>query len=487
MSSHLVGYATCAGVTERKVFRTPVARAQYVLEQTIFAQYLKATSHNITACVQDYLDAVEDLKKGLPKSLPGNPMENLYAKYVQAILAPWSVTINEMETLLSLEDPKLEWKPSLKREFYLPFLNQMGYGIPDSCPDGTIDNPIIYAPALVRTTVPYTGVAVPYPDQLCISMYTFCDGITKYTFVPGSMNTDGYGGRGRGIDFLSSWLKQMTFSDFNISYLFGILSSFVLEHGRHAMPLKNRDSYMYSVLDTCYEIIAYPEDMVISQDKKGHSTRRNKRTPYGVKQFTDLLKSFLQQYRIVNDENAYVLGLFLNKVGEYDDALISYFTEDKESISYASLTSFKQSVFSESMDDRLTVSTEASTPEVPMDDDPDSTDTTIPEEEEGTDDTVSTGEDDITYARDPLKLLMELAKPNESFSDHLYRRLVMERLTCVIKNPPRAMPTSEILLMKRWMSLWVNLVSIQTIRDFLSRLSFQLMDTKQVKGTEALA
>jgi hypothetical protein len=77
---------------------------------------------------------------------------------------------------------------------------------------------------------------------------------------------------------------------------------------------------------------------------------------------------------------------------------------------------------------------------------------------------------------DPDKMLLELANPSESMSDYIYREMVSMRISALLKNPPANARPNDLLMLKRWKSRWLYLVSIACLRDFLSRVSLRLSD-----------
>ena len=218
-----------------------------------------------------------------------------------------------------------------------------------------------------------------------------------------------------------------------------------------------------------------------------------------------MLRRLYEQHRIANPADTKVFAVFLSKCdGLFDRQLIDYFYKPASEITAMEASAFKRSEFSQYMEYKLSAGTEAIASE---DGDIDTSDDEPIEEDMTMDDSgdldSSLGEDqdqggldstdlpsgdsaDTPLKRDPLRQLIELAKPVEGLSDYLYRRLVLQRMLTVISNPPRSLTTAELTIMKRWVTYWINLLSVASIKDFLSRLSFQLMDIKNVKGDELL-
>lgn len=76
---------------------------------------------------------------------------------------------------------------------------------------------------------------------------------------------------------------------------------------------------------------------------------------------------------------------------------------------------------------------------------------------------------------DPDKMLLELSNPqSEPMTDYVYREIVAQRISNLIKQPPRNARPNDIVMLKRWKSRWLYLASIACLRDFLTRVSLRL-------------
>lgn len=71
-------------------------------------------------------------------------------------------------------------------------------------------------------------------------------------------------------------------------------------------------------------------------------------------------------------------------------------------------------------------------------------------------------------------MLLELGSPVESLSDFLYRDLVSRRISYILKNPPENARPDVLELLKTWKNQWLFIVSIPTIRDFLSKIAIRI-------------
>ncbi len=82
---------------------------------------------------------------------------------------------------------------------------------------------------------------------------------------------------------------------------------------------------------------------------------------------------------------------------------------------------------------------------------------------------------------DSVMQLLELVKPDEKFSDYIYRKLLTERMIRVIKNPPQQMSKAQISILKSWLTHWINLVSVSSLKSFLTKFQFDFMGIKTYK------
>jgi hypothetical protein len=75
---------------------------------------------------------------------------------------------------------------------------------------------------------------------------------------------------------------------------------------------------------------------------------------------------------------------------------------------------------------------------------------------------------------DPKLMLLEMASPDESLSDYIFRETVSLRIDNFLRNPPENASPNDLLMLKRWRSSWLWLTSISCLRDFLTRLKLRL-------------
>lgn len=496
MGGLLVRYAFTADYGKNELILpmlSPVDRARAVFEQVVYAYYIRHTVKNITACLEDYFTLVEEMVASLPKVAQSNyTLSEVYGTAIDAIHNFPNGNYATYHNLLSMPTESELWKPSFPAEAYLPYFHQLGCGHPTSEEHGDVlPHAVILVPTLEKYHRPISNVLSRPETGLRIRFIpvTFQD----YTFI----NPDNYPFRytnNNHEQLLCNMLVNMNMTDWDIDKIIGLFSMFVVEPGRHHMKLPSL--YNKGIADICYDIVMNPKP------HKPKSCKMDNRVS-GVGIFLSMLRKLYEQHRIANPADMKVFAVFLSKCdGVFNRQLIDYFYKPASEITAMEANAFKQSEFSRYMEYKLSTGMEAIASE---DGDIDTSIDEPIEEDMTIDDDMdnSLGEDqdqgglgstnpslgdvaDTPLKRDPLRQLIELAKPVEGLSDYLYRRLVLQRMLTVINNPPTSLTTAELVIMKRWVTYWINLLSVASIKDFLSRLSFQLMDIKNVKGDELL-
>jgi len=473
---------------------SPVDRARAVFEQVVYAHYIKHTVRNITACLEDYFSEVQEMVNSLPKVAQSNyNLSEVYGTAIDAIHNFPHGNYATYHNLLSMPTESKLWEPTFPAEAYLPYFHQLGCGHPVSEEYGEVlPNAVLLVPTLEKyhrpvsdvLSAPETGIRIQF-RRISFGDYAFTGQIPIFRY--NSHNHE---------ELLCNLLTNMNMTDWDIDKLIGLFSMFTVEPGKYHM--KAPSLYVRGISDVCYDIVMNPAK------RKPKSCKMDTRVS-GVGIFLNMLRKLYEQHRIANPADMKVFAVFLSKCdGLFNRQLIDYFYKPASEITAMEANAFKQSEFSQYMEYKLSAGMEAIASE---DGDIDTSNDEPIEEDMDMDDSgdldSSLGEDqdqgglgstdlplgdsaDTPLKRDPLRQLIELAKPTEGLSDYLYRRLVLQRMLTVISNPPRSLTTAELTIMKRWVTYWINLLSVASIKDFLSRLSFQLMDIKNVKGDELL-
>lgn len=283
---------------------------------------------------------------------------------------------------------------------------------------------------------------------------------------------------GKAYPTLSSLIERFNFKDYSVDDILPIYASFSLDHDKYVMT--NSDT---TVSDICFDLVTgssyvpgHPAGLVcLAVDKAD---------------FIQTLRTMVQEGRLAKVESVELFGELLTKLGESPD-LVNYFTQPITLISAAEAFAFRSSDFTVLVNDRFLAGMEA------MDEGTEGTDDEAgsSEETEGLEEDVpegeatgselesadgsssaTTAEEDEKPQIDPKQMLLELAQPDESMSDYLYREMVSRRISFILKNPPENAMPNDLLMLKRWKSRWLYLASVSCLRDFLSRVSVRLSD-----------
>ena len=229
-------------------------------------------------------------------------------------------------------------------------------------------------------------------------------------------------------------------------------------------------------------------------------------SPSGSERIVDLasfkasLFNQIKSGKLQSPKDSKLFGDLLSRLGENCD-LVNYFVKDINHISAQEAFAFRKSMLASIIKDRFVVSMEADDETAPADDTAntgddasgtDGTDTTDDAADTGdaspdlggTDELAGgTSDPDDTEDKpekvkpqiDPDKMLLELSNPqSEPMTDYVYREIVAQRISNLIKQPPRNARPNDIVMLKRWKSRWLYLASIACLRDFLTRVSLRL-------------
>lgn len=293
----------------------------------------------------------------------------------------------------------------------------------------------------------------------------------------------------------NEWITNYNLSQFTVDDLVAIMSNFSIDRSRYAMT----DSGIIAVPDICYDLVSGSH--IVPAIKAGNDSDASL-----ADNELRFVKEMLAKGYIRPSEDAGLFGELLSKLGASSD-LYNYFMKPVELISAAEAYAFRSSSLASFMAERLIpgmAAADEDTKDEDKEDDEDSdTDDQGGEQDTGTsedtpeggDDTDVGGDDggldlgstDATQEEDkpaedkkphidPDRMLLELANPNQSMSDYIFREMVARRISEVLKNPPQNAMPNDLLMLKRWRSRWLYLVNVPCLRDFLTRLSLRLSD-----------
>ena len=308
---------------------------------------------------------------------------------------------------------------------------------------------------------------------------------------------------------LANVLHRCSF-DCNVDAILGLIASFALDHDQYVMTDNNRCP-TFRMSDICYKLVnGSLSDTCISAGELQVTDRG---------EMFETLRTLVDSGRLERLQEYTLFGQLLAMLGE-DRKIVDYFTKPVETVSASEALTYRKSDYIGWIPDKLIAGMEAA------DDDPDDEDddkdkdkdedtpsedtgeggmfgadpddttdeggTTTVEEDSTTDSTdaiddtldkepmedPASNDEDKKREIDPDKLLLQLANPNESMSDYIYREMVGRRITNILKNPPANALPNDLLMLKRWKSRWLYLTSIACLRDFLTRVSLRLSDVK---------
>lgn len=286
---------------------------------------------------------------------------------------------------------------------------------------------------------------------------------------------------------LWAMLSRVDFNRCSVDDLIGIIASFSVNHDNYVMNLNDPDTPI-CIVDLCYDLVTGSSPMYSSAGAV------RQRPVLGHEEFIQLVKYLLDTHRLQPLQEYGLFGALLESLGT-DPNIVNYFVRPDEAITGEEAYAFRTSRYASIIKDRLAVvGMEAADDDAPDDETEDTPDEGAEEGEADTpamdpteDPGAALGEDTLTDEPeeeadnrpeiDPDKMLLELAAPNETMADYIYREMVNRRITAILQNPPESARPNDLLMLKRWKSRWLYLTSIACLRDFLSRVNIRLSET----------
>lgn len=274
------------------------------------------------------------------------------------------------------------------------------------------------------------------------------------------------------------YIQSFDLSAYKIDDLIPLLSAFCIDHFKYVMTNSGITDITVSVPDICF-------DLVTGSDYTARSAGLNDTVLDG---FLEIVKHMITMNHLQPLTDYSLFGELLAHC-HADPKLVNYFIQPINAISAAEAYAFRTSVYADLIPDRFEMQAGMEA----IGEDPDTETITTDDdlgdsglgEDPGTDDTVgdldSEGNADSAAARpkpliDPNQMLLELARTDENLSDYLYKEMVARRISALLRNPPENALPNDLLMLRRWRSRWLFLVSVACIRDFLTRISLRLSD-----------
>lgn len=467
-------------------------QAQFILYQMVYVKYLELATCDLTPVVAEYVAYVSFLIKSMPResNLFGTDKDIYNAIYnVIHNFDPRVINWRIIDEVLSFP---VEEKSSLRghcpsRDFYLPVLSALGFGYPsDVYHEGKKPGVELYLPCIqtypnspmgsnpLNGTIPTQKFETPhlYIEFRIINLLDY-----DFTLIRKLRN---YSPNSK-LSFFE-YLSQFNFTQQSPDDLIAILSNFSLEY-----CVRNCFQGFTKLFAACYSVITDKPVKDIDIHCSGPIPSA----------FLDMLKILQDYHRIGNLEDTRVFSFLINKFEmPNSDAVIGYLAKPIHEVTANEALAFRNSpLYNVIPDKMLNLSIYKSGTEAiddvaieddmgdPMTGSEDSGNMPDGDEPPAMPDDSFTPDDTSPPPRDPTKLLIELARSDETFPDYMYRQLVSARIRDFLNNTPKNLPTKEVLLLKKWLTHWINLVSVNTIKDFLSRLSFRLNDLELTQNT----
>lgn len=513
----------------------PITALQVVLEQRILADYLRRVDNPEMA---NALSAIaERLESSLPKNLPRTILSDIYTagkEHIDALRKNLYSRIVPEQIIDLFASPMLNEKTKdVGEEYYTPTLTKYGleflyiwlnlatgYVPPSAREESNPSEPVLRnSPILVPALRPCLSAkeankgVVHSDNPLHQPINNDIPGSSYMTILDFRIDTSASAfelfGRSTGLkDILSRYIL----ADKNAIDMVALISNFCIQRDRYDMTNSSGKSTQDTQLkDICFDLVT----SACARDTTAYTeVECNLSSSARLADEVTMLADMAQQgklKRIHNLENPvtkFILTEFLSRCGA-DAQLVNYFAKPAQAITGAEAASYSKSAWSlltdgraipgmedldseEEQDDNKEEDTSSGTEE--QSDGKDTESEATPEPQNDADDAADDADDQNDTQKDslgqeatnvpgkvdhrpdidPKLLLLELASPVEALSDYLYRELVSRRISYILKNPPENARPDVLQFLKAWKSQWLFLVSIPTIRDFLSRVAIRL-------------
>ena len=480
----------------------PFDRMKVVLEQAIFLDYLQKCS--VTSTLKDYRQNVALMFNQLPNSLHDNGdviRNTLYSTGYDAakkliyndptkLLVDGRINAHDIYNIFRQNNATKyygnRYVSTMTKDFLdLWIASTCGWYNAEEFPDGITRNCALYRPEVTVCSIK-ENIRTYISQDVCIALKPV---------VMSSFNLRDAKNNNRNC--LSCYLTNFNMRTFSLDDVIGLYASFAIDHDKYVMT-NSSDSVKITMADICF-------DMITGSSYVSVYTPTGKARIVDFELWVKFVKNLIDSNKMQPAQDNKLFGELLNKIGE-SEHLVNFFTKDIDHITAQEALAFRKSVYASliqkhafaSMEDDNKDDADSGDDESKDDEDTDnqSNDTEetndtagedVPDNSTGdlggTDEmnNMDTKEDTDKPTKkvkpqiDPSKMLLEISNPqNEVMSDYLYREIVAQRIGTLIKNPPRNAHPNDILMLKRWRSRWLYLVSVACLRDFLTRISLRL-------------
>lgn len=458
----------------------PFDAMKVLLEQVLYYFYLKNTT-NGTYILDDLESSLRTYYSELPKDISSanGGLQEMYRAGIEGLESFFHPKYKDEKELPRYSDCCMIFSQPLMKEYqdreYVPTINQNFVDIlyclvNDKFADlqtvrdkGSKTVLPLYMPS-VKTILNYDpNIASDENDryEICINLEPHIFG--EFNFEVANKN------------WCSLWnlLNRYTYPANTVDDFIGIVASFAIQHDNYVMNLSSKIS---TIVDVCYDLV--------TGSSFTHSNAGDvKRPVVDHEAFIQLIRSCLSNRQLQPLQDYELFGALLTLLGD-DPNIVNYFVQpDAKSITGEEAYAFRTSMYADFIPDRVIVAMEAAMEDDIADTGDDTADegnTSMGETDTGTvvDDTqLDQPAEQEKPEINPDKMLLELASPNETMTDYIYREMISRRITAILQNPPESARPNDLLMLKRWKSRWIYLTSIACLRDFLSRVSIRLSET----------
>ena len=469
----------------------PFDRMKVVLEQAIYLDYLQKCS--VTTTLQDFRKSIIAMASLLPDKIYDNEdviRQSLYRTGYDAIhvilykdptklLHTNQITAYDIYNICRQNNATAYYGNRYVSTMTKTFLDQWmastcGWYNIDEFPDGITRDCALYRPEVTVCSIK-ENINSQISEDVCI------------TLTPVVMSSfDLKNAQNNNRNCLSCYLCNFNMKTFSLDDVIGLYASFAIDHDKYVMT-NSRDSVKITMADVCF-------DMITGSSYVSVYTPTGKARIVDMEYWMKFVKNLIETNRIQPAHDNKLFGELLSKIGESEN-LVNFFTKDIDHITAQEALEFRKSIYTAFIAKHALIGMEDDT----EDDDTSDEDTENPEENvddtDNVDDSSATGDfggtDEMTNMSnmddtdkptkkvkpqiDPEKMLLEISNPqSEEMRNYLYREIVAQRISTLIKNPPKNAHPNDIIMLKRWRSRWLYLASVACLRDFLTRISLRL-------------
>lgn len=423
----------------------PFDQMKFVLEQYIYDDYLRSTC-GVSLVTDDLRKTIDSYSRNLPnkiltKDIPLNSLYQQGLKLIDFFKSKVKTYIPEDQCFnlyqIFAHAPMQTYYNSLytctmNKMFLDEYLFSFYYWInKNEFPEETMHECALFVPQMELVKGCETEQRTPDTHQAIVLTPRFMESFGRKNMNRDSINRDNLG----------SLFDKFDMRRYTLDEVLCMLAGFSLDHSKYVMTNASIARVNPSFADICYDLVT--GSSFVDLDSAGKNR---------IPDLDNWLKSITRMIsngKLKTGQDNELFGQFLAKIGSSAD-LVNYFSKPITQISATEALAFRSSTFAGIFSDRLVAGTEDL-----EESDTKKTTKSLPE-------------------IDPDKMLLEIANPDETMSDYIYRETVASRISMILDNPPANARPNDLLILKRWRAKWLYLASISCLRDFLTRISLRL-------------